>query len=235
LKNPDSISLPAIYGRLRSAWTLKLLLVVLLNLWIYVPYHWLQQHHLFQPTAMPASFLDRMIPFSDKAVWLYLSIYVLTPIGPFLMDDRRQIIRYAVGVGLIGLLADFVFIFWPTSCARPGANGTLALYRLLTTCDNPCHAFPSLHAAFAVYSALCAEQVLRTLHAPKTWRNGIWLWTFLILLATLLTKQHMVADIAAGSVLGLGAYVCVFAQWNFTLAKKTRMEIVTHKIRSTEL
>jgi len=206
--------------RLRSELKLKLILTVVLNLWVGVPYYCLQRHHFFPPTAMPASFCDRLIPFSEKAVWMYLSVYLLMPIGPFLMVKRQQIVRYACGIMLIGALADLVFIFRPTWCPRPAASGTVAVYRMLTAVDNPFHSFPSLHAAFAVFSALCAGQVLRELRSNVSWRIALWLWTCLILFATLATKQHMMADIVGGSVLAFGVYICVFSQWNIILRMK---------------
>jgi len=164
---------------------------------------------------MPLSFLDRLFPFVDQAVWLYLSIYLLMPIGPYLMNKRREILRYAMGVVVIGIIADLIFFFWPTICPRPETAEPTAAYHALTLIDTPFHAFPSLHAAFAVYSALCAGQVLRDLGARTIWRNAVWLWAFSILIATLLTKQHVIADLAAGAVLGFSAHFCVFYRWHF--------------------
>ena len=162
-----------------------------------------------------------MIPFSDKAVWLYLSICLLMPIGPFLMNNRKQIFRYATGIILISLFANFIFLFWPTSCPRPNVQGTNIAYQALTGIDNPLHAFPSLHAAFAVYSALCGGLVLREIGSRGFWQISLWLWAFLILYATLATKQHIVADIIAGSAIGFGVYACVFRKWIF-ISKENR-------------
>ncbi len=148
------------------------------------------------------------------------------PVGPFLMKDRGEIARYALGVALIGVLADFVFIFWPTWCPRPPAAGVNALYQMLIGIDNPFHAFPSLHAAFAIFSALCADRVLREMRANGLWRTGIWVWAVLILFATLATKQHMTADILAGSILASGVYLCVFAHSNFIPKTKMRFQAV---------
>ena len=184
--------------------------MLVLNLLVYVPYYLLQRHPVFQPTVMPLSFCDRLIPFVDKAVWIYLSIYLLMPIGPYLMIRRREILRYAMGVVLIGAIADLIFFFWPTVCPRPATGGATAAYRLLTVIDTPFHAFPSLHAAFAVYSALCATRILRELGARTIWRRAIWFWAFCILIATLLTKQHVIVDLAAGAALGFAVHFCVF-------------------------
>jgi len=188
--------------------------MVVLNLWVYLPYIFLQRHQFFPATNMTPSFLDRMIPFSDQAVWLYLSVYLLMPVGPFLMVHRQQIFRYAMGIVIISLLADIIFFLWPTSCPRPDITGANAVYRALVLFDNPFHAFPSLHAAFAVYSACCGGLVLRELGVRWYGRTGLWLWVLVILFATLATKQHVIADIAAGSALGFGAYRCAFSSWN---------------------
>lgn len=196
--------------RLRAEWRLKCLLMAGLNLWVYLPYHWLQHHQFFTPTVMPAGFLDRLISFNDDAVWLYLSIYLLMPLGPFLMSRRSDLCRYAAGIVLIGLVADLIFVFFPTICPRPLAGAATPLYRLVTDIDNPLHAFPSLHAAFAVFSSRCAVRVLHEMSAPRGWTGVIWVWVGLILWATLATKQHVAADLVAGSVLGFGIHFWVF-------------------------
>jgi membrane-associated phospholipid phosphatase len=227
LNSPSAIALSWPIRRLRSELRLKLVLTFVLNLWVYVPYHFLQWHHFFPPAAMHAGYFDRLVPFSDKAVWIYLSIYLLMPIGPFLMVRRQEIIRYAVGIMLISALADFVFVFLPTWCPRPDANRTTAAYRMLTAIDNPFNAFPSLHAAFAVFSALCAGRVLRELRTRAVLTGAVWLWTFLILFATLATRQHVMADVVGGSVLAAGVYIYVFRQWKIVPETKTDLQTVT--------
>jgi membrane-associated phospholipid phosphatase len=199
----------AVAVRLRSQLALKLFLLVVLNLSVYAPYIYLQHHQFFPVTTIPSTALDRMIPFWDQSVWVYLSIYLLMPIGPFLMSDRKQLSSYASGIILISVIANTIFIFWPTFCPRPSVEGATVAYKLLTAVDRPLHAIPSLHAAFAVYSALCGVLVIRDLGGQAMWRIALWIWAILILYATLATKQHMVADIVAGSALGVGAFLCV--------------------------
>jgi membrane-associated phospholipid phosphatase len=199
--------------RIRSELKLKLVLTIALNLWFYVPYGLLQQHHFFQPTQILPTFLDRLIPFSDEAVWVYLSIFLLMPIGPLLMSRRQQLLRYAMGILLIETVGYLVFIFWPTWCQRPNANEAVNAYRILTMVDAPLNAFPSLHAAFALFSALCAVQVFREFPTHHLYRIAVGLWTVLILLGTLVTKQHTVVDVIAGSALGFIAYHLAFGEW----------------------
>ena len=201
--------------RLRAELRLKLLLTVVLNLCFYFPYGLLQRHCFFAPTEIRPTFLDRLIPFSDQAVWVYFSIFLLMPIGPLLMRRRELLVRYAMGILLIETAAYAVFLFWPTWCARPATANTVTAYRTLVSVDAPLNAFPSLHAAFAVFSALCAAQVFRELQLHILWRITVGVCTILILLGTLMTKQHTAADIIAGSAMGFAVYHLVFRQRAF--------------------
>lgn len=197
-------------NRLSHQLPLKLLLVLVLYPAVYGPYHFLQLHHFFTPVELRPSLVDLAIPFDQRFVWIYLSVYLMMPIGPVLMNTREQLFRYAGGILLISLLADTVFIFYPTTCPRPTPIGNSRLYQLLVTIDNPFHGFPSLHAAFAVYSALCAWRMLRQFSWRSSADAAVWIWAILILYSTLATKQHMLVDIAVGSALGTTIYFMVF-------------------------
>ena len=206
----DRMQTHTIASRLRACLGLKLALLVVLNAWVMLPYFFLQHRPFHEVGLMQPGWLDHWIPFSANAVWLYVSVYLLMPIGPFLMNERGQIWRYAIGVALMGSLAALIFFFWPTMCARPQIESANFLYRWLIAIDKPLHAFPSLHAAFAVYSALCARLVLRELKIPRFCQALIWLWMLGILYSTLATRQHVTLDIIAGSVLGWAAYAAAF-------------------------
>jgi membrane-associated phospholipid phosphatase len=234
LNNSKNNNVAILIGRLKSELPLKLILVATLNPLVYLPYIYLQQHHFFPVTGMPSSFFDRLIPFSDLAVWPYLSIYLLTPIGPLLMGQRNQILRYAAGIVLISLIADTIFLFWPTSSPQPAMSGTNYAYQALRAIDNSFHALPSLHAAFAVYSALCAGLVLRELRHGVILRWGIWVWALMILYATLATKQHVLVDIIAGSVLGFGAYTAMFSRQISISKSKLSLQPVALNLNKTQ-
>lgn len=200
----------SLIGRFKSELRLKLFLLVALNVIVWTPYIMLQRIHFFEPTEMPLSFLDRAVPFIPSAVWIYFSIYALMPIGPFLMNNREHIFRYSFGVVAISAFAAFIFFFWPTICLRPSAPAADPLYRALISIDRPSHAFPSLHAAFAVFSCLCVVEVGRGLGWNRSRQIGFIMWTALILIATLATRQHVLVDVVAGSILGFAAYqICV--------------------------
>jgi membrane-associated phospholipid phosphatase len=62
----------------------------------------------------------------------------------------------------------------------------------------------------AVFSALCYEQIACHMRERQLWRLGLWIWALGIIYATLVSKEHVALDAAAGSLLGLIAYLCVF-------------------------
>ena len=211
LNNAPNNTIAGLADRIKTELALKLGLLVILYPLVFLPYFFLQRHHFFPASTMSSGWFDRLIPFSDQAVWPYFSIYLLLPVGPFFMDRRYQLLRYAAGVALLSLIADLIFLCWPTACPRPHVAGVNTVYGLLIAVDSSFNAFPSLHAAFAVYSALCAGLVLREFGSHRVWRLGIWLWAFLILYATLATRQHVVVDVIAGSAIGAAAYTTVLA------------------------
>jgi membrane-associated phospholipid phosphatase len=187
-----------------------------LNLWAFLPYY-LLQHHLFFPlTVMPVTAVDKWIPFSDRAVWLYLSLFLLMPIAPMQMVRAGQLRRYTLGVAGMSLLADLVFLLWPTAVLRPNAETTNTVYYHLTILVTPVNAFPSLHAAMAVFSTLCYEQIAPYMRNPQLWRIGLWIWALGIIYATLATKEHVALDATAGSLLGLITYLCAFRAKSFS-------------------
>ena len=234
LNNAQNNTIAGLAGRLKTELALKLGLVVILYPLVFVPYFFLQRHHFFPASTMSLGLFDRLIPFSDQAVWPYFSIYLLLPIGPFFMGRRNHLLRYAAGIVLMSFIADLIFLCLPTFCLRPAITGVNAVYRLLIAVDSSFNAFPSLHAAFAVYSALCAGLVLRELGSHRLWRSGIWIWALLILYATLGTRQHVLVDIIAGSALGAAAYAAVFTPGISIFKSKTSLQAVALDLNKTQ-
>lgn len=204
--NVYAITVNNLLQRLRTEWRLKLAVTIFLNLWVGIPYYGLQHVHFFAETVMRAGIVDQSIPFAPNAVWLYLSLYLLMPIAPLLMQRREELMRYAGGMAGATFLATIVFIFWPTICLRPEVPSPSGAYPLLVAIDRPFHAFPSLHACFAVYSVLCA----RITGFPLWSRLILWTWAALIAYGALATKQHVFIDLIAGGILGCFAFYVAF-------------------------
>jgi ketosteroid isomerase-like protein len=201
---------PSIGTRWRAHLGLKLALALSLNLFAFVPYFWLQHNVVFPVTVMTESAFDVWLGFAPEAVWIYLSLFLLMPVAPMQMQNRKQLWRYAFGVVVMSSLADLMFFFWPTTVMRPSNEAASRLYASLAIWDLPLNAFPSLHAAMAVYSALCCEQIFSQVQRPWLRRIIIWPWVMAIIWAMLATKQHVVLDAIGGIVLGVAAYRSAF-------------------------
>ncbi|MBK8478386.1 MAG: phosphatase PAP2 family protein [Opitutaceae bacterium] len=158
-------------------------------------------------TQMPELAIDRAIPFLPAAAIIYLSQFVTMPAIIWLMGSRRQLLACCRGLALLIAVSFIIFYGWPTAVVRPELpTGAHFFYGLIASTDLPHNACPSLHAAFAVFTAGCAWEVFRD------WKNGhlliatAWLWNTAILASTLLTKQHVFLDLIAGSALGAAGW-----------------------------
>jgi hypothetical protein len=191
-------------------WRFKLVAGSALIVGFLTPYLLVQRCHLLPPTPMPISGLDRWIGFRPGLVWLYESLWLYLPIAPWLMARRTDLESYCRVLAGMSLFAFAVFLFWPTSVARPPAPPEFVAFRLLTAIDGPVNACPSLHAAMAVFSGVCIHATFRRLGAPGILTFLSAAWGAAILYATLATKQHMAADVAAGAALGLAG--CLYWQ-----------------------
>lgn len=193
--------------RLRAHLTLKVLLGIGLCAMFALLYRIPQQFPLFPGTAMKQLWLDRLVPFTPDAVYLYESLYLLMPIAPWLMTSRKSLLRYSLGLVLMSGVGFCFFYFCPTLSPRPlDAQKTNRLYQALIAFDNEFNAFPSLHVAYAVFHSACCYALFQAPPQRHLFPWLFWIWTFGIALSTMLTKQHVFADVLAGAILGFASY-----------------------------
>lgn len=165
---------------------------------------------------MPLTVVDEVMGFWPGALPLYLSlwIYLLLPLA--LLRDRAQLLIYGravVGIAIIGI---GTFLVRPT--AVPVSAVDWSLYPsigFLKTVDAAGNACPSLHVAFAAFSAVWLHRILREMRARGGWRIASALWCVGIVYSTLATKQHVFWDVLAGLALGVGG-----AFWPFGRAHR---------------
>jgi len=196
-----------IISRLKAHWMLKVVFGLGLMVMFALIYHLPQRFPVFPVTAMPTLWIDRMIPFRPNSIYLYESLSLFMPIAPWLMKTRIEINQYSKGLILMNLVGFLFFFLYPTSSPRPAdLHGANALYLQLIRIDNELNAFPSLHAAYAVFHGACCHVIFRAGVRSILLRLGCWSWALGILVSTLLTKQHVFVDVIAGSLLGLGSF-----------------------------
>ena len=186
-----------------AEWKIKFLLGGAITVLFWAGYFRLEQLSHDSVTQMPVSAIDRMIPFTPSAAFVYVSQFVTVPLVVWLMTSRRQLLRCCRGLLLLMGVSFLVFYFWPTVVSRPGiVPGRFFIYDLVIGADKSGNACPSLHAAFGIFTAGCAWEVFRGWRNSRWLIGASWLWTAAVLASTLLIKQHVILDLLAGGLLG---------------------------------
>jgi membrane-associated phospholipid phosphatase len=169
----------------------------------FVVYFWLLRNPLYPVTTMPLIAVDHWIGFQPWTLPLYLSLWFYVSLTPALVIDRRELVSYAIASVVLSVIGLGIFLFWPTAVPPPeidwSQHPSVAFLKAADAAGNAC---PSLHVAFAVFSALWFARLLPQLGAGRVARWGNWLWCLGILYSTLATKQHVALDVLGGAALG---------------------------------
>jgi membrane-associated phospholipid phosphatase len=200
---PNRGFLRQVGARLRIYWPAKTAGLTLGMAGFFAAYFRLLHHPFFPVTVMPLTPLDRLIGFQPWTLALYVSLWVYVPLGCILQESRRELRAYAVAALGLGALGLGSFLVWPTAVpvvqTNWAAHPSVAILKSVDASGNAC---PSLHVAFAVFTALCLGRLLRDLRAGFTLRAANWLWCLGIVYSALATGQHVVVDALAGAPLG---------------------------------
>ena len=190
--------------RLVTHWPVKFLGLTCGMTAFFAAYFQVLRHPLHPPVIMPLTTIDRWIPFQPAALPLYLSLWPYILLAPGLMLARRELVTYtitAVGLGVTGL---GIFFLWPTAVPPPGVTwADNSLFAFLKATDASGNACPSLHVAFAIFTAGELGRLLRQMSAGRPALVLNWLWCAGILYSTIATRQHVALDVLAGTEIGL--------------------------------
>jgi membrane-associated phospholipid phosphatase len=206
--SPDVGWLGRVGGRLHSLFFEKLFGITAGMSLFFAAYFWLLNNARHPVTTVPLIFIDRMIGFEPWAVVLYVSLWPYVTLAPALITSRRELISYGWAAAALSAVGFATFILWPT--AVPQADFQLSLHSslsMLKTVDASGNAFPSLHVAFAVFTAAWLSRLLQEMHAGRAARVINWLWCLGIVYSTLAIRQHVALDAISGVVLGAAVAV----------------------------
>ncbi len=194
-----------LYERVAANWWLKFFGITAFIAVFFSAYFLLLQFPLFGVTLMPLTAVDRFISFQPWSVGFYYSLWLYVSLPPTLLRTRPELYAYGWISAGMALVALSIFLFWPTSI--PATTGIdwashpgFAVLKRLDKSQNAC---PSLHVAFAVFSGVWLDRMLRSISAAFWARLVNAAWCVGIVYSTIATRQHVAVDVAAGTALAL--------------------------------
>jgi len=191
------------WERIRVLWLAKMIGSLVCMTLFFAVYFLLLNFPRFPVSTVPRIFVDRLVPFQPGSLPLYVSLWVYVLLAPALLPDRRALWSYLAAVVALSVVGFGIFLIWPTAVPKPEIpwpEHTLLSY--LKVVDASGNAFPSLHTAFAVFTAAWLGRLLRGIGAGGIARALNWLWCAGIVYSTLATRQHVALDALAGAALG---------------------------------
>ncbi len=203
----SSLALPwqrQLADRLVLLWPLKAFGTMGFMVLFFWGYFTVLHNPLVPPTVMPAIWLDHWIGFTPSALPFYVSLWVYVSLAPALIGGLRALLDFGLWIGAMCLFALAIFWIFPTS--TPPFDIDWAAYpefAFLKGLDASGNAFPSLHVASAVFTAVWLHRLFARMDAPKALAGLSALHCALIVWSTIATRQHVVWDAVGGAVVGL--------------------------------
>ena len=183
------------------------------HVWPHLAVMLLAQLLVFYPTRLllpylPAhrleTALDAVIPL--RAEWIviyYLTFVFWFASAVWLLSESKAYARRMVKGYLIAmLLSCVIFLAYPTTLTRPvppDSGFFNVLLAQLYQIDDPVHLLPSLHVLITYF---CIRAAMGSRIVPGWYFPVSWAFLVLVSLCILFVKQHVVADIPSGILIG---------------------------------
>lgn len=166
-------------------------------------YFWAMRHPLGAVTVMPEIWVDRLIGFQPLSFFVYAVLWVYISFGTALAANLRELLTFGLASLAMSLAGLAVYMLLPTRAPNPSIDWSLYPWLdFLKSVDVAGNAFPSLHAAFCVFTAVALHDQLKTLDAARWLLACNGLLCVGILYSTMATRQHVALDVFAGVALG---------------------------------
>lgn len=195
--------------------TLPLLVKSRFTKWVYffvggastiLLYRFTNQHLIIEPKILPFDRVDLMMPFWPWTLWVYITEWLIFLCAYFGLRNKEHVTRYFYSYIAILLFSCTVFIVYPVAFPRElyPVNGDTfsesALIFLRTYLDAPGNCLPSLHVSSCFISSFCFWQEKKS--------KAVWyfLWSVLVSISTMTTKQHYFIDVWTGFLITLISY-----------------------------
>lgn len=155
------------------------------------------------------TFLDRRIPFWAPSAIIYLGCYLFWIANYILIarQEKKEVYRFFAADFLSRVICLAFFLLFPTTNIRPELspvgfwNKCMIIVYSVDAADN---LFPSIHC---LVSWFCYIGIRGNKDISKWYRGFSCIMALLVCLSTLLTKQHVIVDVAGGILL---AEICFY-------------------------
>jgi membrane-associated phospholipid phosphatase len=198
-------------GRLRTLWLFKMLTTTGGIAVFFYAYFLVMRHPLSSVSVMPLTAIDELVGFWPPSFFLYATLWAYIALGTALARDFRELAAFGAASLAMIVVGLGVFMLAPTRIPDFAIDWTqypsLAFLKKVDVSGNAC---PSLHAAFAVFTAVVVHRQLTAVRAGRALLVLNLLWCLGILYSTIATRQHVALDVIAGIVLA-GAASIVYA------------------------
>ena len=192
---------------------LKLLGTTLWTWAFFVGYFHLLRFPAHAVATVPATLVDRLIPFQPETLVAYVSLWIYVGTAPGLQATFRELLAYGFWAGGLLLAGLGLFWLWPTQMS-PGTFDSRGFpgFDLLKGIDAAGNACPSMHVAIAIFTATWMEWLLRRVASPRWPRVVNLAWFLAIVYSTMALKQHVFIDVVCGALLG-GGFAAASLRW----------------------
>ena len=159
------------------------------------------------PTHDPTLPLDTRIPLMQDFIWPYFLCYIFPFLPLFCVRDWHRANTGLLAVIFSSLLAFVIYLAYPVAFQRPeigpGLSGKLLSFQYAADFQPGANKLPSLHVAIAwIVYFICHRQGLSPIA-----KFILFICAAIITISTLLVKQHIMLDVAAGCLLAVLAWV----------------------------
>ena len=169
--------------------------------------------------------VDRSIPFVPEFLVIYFGCYIFWAVNYILIarQDRRSVYQFFTGDFISRCVCLVSFLAFPTTNTRPLITGSglwnqAALW--LYSIDAADNLFPSIHC---LVSWFCYLGIRGRKEIPRWYQSVSMVIAILVFASTLLTKQHVIVDVAGGVLL---------AEFCFFIGRKTDLYRIYERLGS---
>lgn len=158
--------------------------------------------------------LDEYLPFIPFFSFFYMLINPLLILPIIASRDTYECMTVYIVLAISVFIAGIIFVVFPVIPIETPIDHNSAILQLADFVNLKHNMLPSLHVTLAMIIGLtCAPQL------NKLWQLMVWVLVLLIILSTLLTRQHLIADVISGILLSI---MCV---WIFPAPVRKWLEL----------